>query len=185
VVFINAAGRAVTKPQIQVICDSLQAIAPTWSILWILEADPKFSTEHAEISDLAWVSWRHWSGQGIYALRLLIRCWMRPYIADVRWRGRSGIVKLLSRPCFGGLSSGHSKIRAPCMLVVGVHARAGELAGQLTDINLLLGKSKRPSRTIVGVVWNHDLLVLRGWRRCLSNGPRTGRRCKASAKPGR
>ena len=93
------------------------AAAPAWSLLFCPEIDAFLDRRPPQQS--GHLMYRHWPGEGSYAMMLVIRSRLRHLVQKVAWLNRCGAVHFFQKP--GPTNSGIN------LYVVVIHCAHGDL----------------------------------------------------------
>ena len=122
---------------------------PSWDVLLISESDQVRSTSFS--FDLSpHLSWRHWPGDGSFALRIVVNSRIRhlcPF--DARFEGRCGLVSL-------GPSDAHKGLRRDGANFVLIHGSHDDLNTDIADLTFRASSvtisQVKPFRLVIGIV---------------------------------
>ena len=139
------------------VIDVIANVLPAWGVIFLSEVDALRqdlpSNDYSVHS-----SFRHWPGEGSFAMMFIVRRCFRRFVKKFRWRGRCGALHLFQRDPVAG---NHTNV-----YIIGVHAPHGDLQiDTFSDIACLLRERPWGSKVLVAGDWNVDQLP------SLSNDP--------------
>ena len=135
--------------QIDVI-DSVANVLPHWAVIYLSEVDAVRrslpSNDYPTHS-----SFRHWPGEGSYAMMFMVRNSYRTLIRNITWRGRAGAIHLFQK---NQGTDDHTSI-----YIIGLHSHHGALQiDTFADVAFLLRHRPWGSKVLVAGDWNVDQL---------------------------
>ena len=123
------------------------AAAPAWSLLFLPEVDAFCDQRPPRPS--SHLSYRHWPGEGSFAMQLCVRAPFQHLVQSVVWRNRCGAVRLYQRS-----SSASAGVN---ILIIVVHNAHGDLQNDVfLDMTVLISRRPRSAKVCVIGDWNID-----------------------------
>ena len=132
------------------VVELVASVLPDWVVIFLSEVDGV--RRHLPPNDYSLhPSFRHWPGEGSFAMMFVIRKCHKHLVKSVKWRGRCGAVHLFQRD---RVASNHMSV-----YILGVHAHHGDLQiDTFADVAWLLRQRPWGSRVLVAGDWNVDQL---------------------------
>jgi len=132
------------------IIDAVAEVLPKWGLIFLSEVDG-FRQNHIPNFVSPYTSFRHWPGEGSFAMKFVIRHPIRKFVRKVTWRGRCGAVHLWRRDSINNI---HLNV-----FVIGVHISHGDAQiDALNDLAHLLKHRPWASKVLIVGDWNIDQL---------------------------
>ena len=114
---LNCGKACGSEGKLQAAFGIVMEAVPAWDILFLSEVDG--CLDHRPAPNTSHISYRHWPGEGSFAMLLCIRDSLRHLVQSVIWRNRCGAVHLYQRssPASAGVN----------IIVIVVHNAHGDL----------------------------------------------------------
>ena len=148
--FLNCGKRCGDTEAQDAVLETIADVLPHWSVVFLSEVDavrhdlpPNDYFTHP--------SFRHWPGEGSFAMMFIVRRCYRPFIRSMKWRGRCGALHIFCKTPEADTQNS--------VYILGVHSHHGDLqVDTLADVAYLLQHRPWGSKVLVAGDWNVDQL---------------------------